>query len=151
MAKKATAADAEIILKLYDLRREPELRKARNWWLITFWPLTGDDYLKVSNALGTQENAWLRQVNGYWDMAAAMVLHGAVNVDLFVEGGVSGEMFFLFAKIQPILKELRGKMQSPGFFKNVETVVMATKAGRERLKMVSGRVNARLKAIAEGK
>ena len=151
MAKKASAADAEVILKLYDLRREPELRKARNWWLITFWPLTADDYLKISNALGTQENAWLRQVNGYWDMAAALVLHGAVNVDLFVEGGVSGEMFFFFAKVQPILKELRAKMQSPGFMRNVETVVMATKAGRERLKMVSGRVNARLKAIAEGK
>ena len=80
-----------------------------------------------------------------------MVLHGAVNVDLFVEGGVSGEMFFLFAKVQPILKELRDKMQSPGFFKNVESVVMATKAGRERLKLVSGRVNARRKALAEGK
>jgi hypothetical protein len=151
MSKKPTAADAQLILTLYDLRREAEMRKARNWWLVTFWPQTADEVVKIATALGTQENNWLRQVGGYWDMAAAMVLHGVINPDLFLEGGVSGEMIFIFAKVQPILKELRDKMKSPGLFSNVEKVIMGSKVGRERLKMTSARIEARLKAMAEGK
>jgi hypothetical protein len=149
MSKKPTAADAELILKLYDLRREAEMRKARDWWVVRFWPQTADDFVKVANAMGTQENNWLRQVGGYWDMAAAMVLRGAIHPELFLEGGVSGEMFFLYAKIQPILKDLREKMQSPGLFSNVEKVIMSSKTGRERLKTVSARVATRRKALAE--
>jgi len=149
MAKKPTPADAQLILELYDLRREAELRKARNWWVVDFWPNTADDFLKVAWAMGTQENAWFRQVSGYWDMASSFVVHGALHPDLFLEGGFSGEMFFIFAKIQPILKELREKMQSPGLFRNVETAIMGSKAGRERLKMTSTRIAARRKAMAE--
>jgi hypothetical protein len=146
---KPTAADAQLILQLYDLRREAEMRKARNWWLVNFWPQTADDFIKVATALGTQENNWLRQVAGYWDMAAALVLHGVIHSDLFLEGGVSGEMVFLYAKVQPILKDLREKMQSPGLFSNVEKVIMRSKIGRERLKMVEARVAARRKMMAE--
>lgn len=126
------------------------MRKARNWWLVTFWPQTADDFIKVANNLGSQENNWLRQVGGYWDMAAALVLHGTINSDLFVEGGVSGEMFFVFAKVQPILKELREKMKSPGLFSNVEKVATGSKAARERLKTITARVEGRRKAMAEG-
>jgi hypothetical protein len=151
MSKKPTADDAQLILKLYDLRREPEMRRARNWWVVTFWPQTADEVVKIATALGTQENNWLRQVGGYWDMAAAMVLHGVINPDLFLEGGVSGEMIFVYAKIQPILKDLREKMNSPTLFGNVEKVIMGSKAGRERLKMVTARIEARRKAMAEGK
>ena len=57
MAKKASAGDADIILKLYDLRREAELRKARRWWLNDFWPESADDVLAVMRAVGTQENS----------------------------------------------------------------------------------------------
>jgi hypothetical protein len=149
MSKEPTATDAELILKLYDLRREAEMRKARDWWVVKFWPQTADDFIKVANALGTQENNWLRQVGGYWDMAAALVLHGTIHPELFVEGGVSGEMFFLYAKMQPILKDVREKMQSPGLFSNVEKVIMQSEAGRERLKTVSARVAARRKAMAD--
>jgi hypothetical protein len=149
MLNKPTAADAELILKLYDLRREGEMRKARNWWLVNFWPQTADDFIKVATALGSQENNWLRQVAGYWDMAAALVLHGTIHPDLFLEGGVSGEMFFLYAKIEPILKDLREKMQSPGLFSNVEKVIMQSEAGRERLKMIEARVAARRKMMTE--
>jgi len=67
MAKKPTVADAQLILKLYDLRREAEMRKARHWWGAEFFPQTADDFLKVSWAMGTQENNWLRQVLGYFD------------------------------------------------------------------------------------
>ena len=149
MPMKPTAADAQLILQLYDLRREAEMRKARNWWLVNFWPQTADDFIKVATALGTQENNWLRQVAGYWDMAAALVLHGTVHPDLFLEGGVSGEMVFLYAKLQPILKDLREKMQSPGLFSNVEKVIMSSETGLERLKTIEARVAARRKMMAE--
>ena len=56
MGKSPTAADAQLILQLYDLRREAEMRKARNWWLVTFWPRTADEFIKVATALGSQEN-----------------------------------------------------------------------------------------------
>ena len=113
MSKKATASDAQLILQLYDLRREAEMRKARNWWIGDFWPQSADDFLKVAFAMGTQENNWLRQVSGYWSMAASFVLQGALNQELFLQPAVSGEMFIVFAKVQPFLKELREKAADP--------------------------------------
>ncbi|MBZ5721209.1 MAG: hypothetical protein LAO03_12590 [Acidobacteriia bacterium] len=149
MSNKPTTADAELILKLYDLRREAEIRKARNWWLTQFWPESVDEIVKIATALGTQENAWLRQVGGYWEMAASLALHGAVNQELFLEPSFSGEMFFLFAKVHPFLKELREKMQSPTLFRNVETLINGSERAKEFFKMTETRVAARRKAMAE--
>jgi len=140
MSKKATAADAQLILQLYDLRREAEMRKARNWWVTGFWPESADDILKISGALGSQENNWLRQVGGYWSMAAAFVLQGALNEELFIQPAVSGEMFFVFGKVHPFLKELREKMGDPHMFENIEKVITGSKWGRERLKFMLKRV-----------
>ena len=145
MPDTPTYADAELILKLYDLRREAEMRKARNWWL-GFWPNSADEILKVATALGTQENEWLRQVGGYWEMAASFVLHGTLNRALFLEGSFSGEMFVIFGKIEPFLKELREKMQNPNLFGNVEKVIMTSQGGAARLKQTQERMNALRKA-----
>ena len=140
MSKKATATDAQLIMQLYDLRREAEMRKARSWWLGEFWPQSADDFLKVVGAMGAQENNWLRQVAGYWSMAASFVLQGALNEDLFLQPAVSGEMYFVFAKVQPFLKELREKMGDPQMFGNIEQVITGSKFGRERLKFTLKRV-----------
>jgi hypothetical protein len=140
MSKKATATDAQLIMQLYDLRREGEMRKARAWWLTEFWPQSADDFIKVSGAMGSQENNWLRQVGGYWSMAAAFVLQGALNENLFIQPAVSGEMVFVFAKVQPFLKELREKMGDPNMFGNIEKVIMGSKFGRDRLKFTLKRV-----------
>jgi hypothetical protein len=142
MAKKASATDAQLILQLYDLRREPEMRKARHWWMADFWPKSADDFIKVAYAMGTQENNWLRQVGGYWNMAAALVLQGALNEELFLRPAVSGEMFFIYAKIHPFVKELREKLGDPEGFGDMEKVIMKTKWGRERLKFIEKRVAA---------
>jgi len=150
MPKKPALADADLILKLYDLRREAEIRKARNWWLVTFWPETADDFMKVALAVGTQENNWLRQVGGYWELAASLVVHGTLNEALFLEPAFSGEMFLLFAKIHPFLKDVREKMQNPGLLANVETVITKSKTGRERLQFVERRMAARRKQMQEG-
>jgi hypothetical protein len=140
MSKKPTATDAQLIMQLYDLRREAEMRKARSWWLAEFWPQNADDVLKVAWAMGTPENNWLRQVGGYWSMAAAFVLQGALSEELFIQPSVSGEMVFIFAKVQPFLKELREKMGDPQMFGNIEKVIMGSKFGRERLKLTLKRV-----------
>src|ERR1700741_3022083 len=104
---------ANLILKLYDARRESEIRKARQWWTGTFWPESADDVVKVMRAAGTPENAWLRQVLGYWSMASSFVNHGVLNEDLFFEPSFSSEMFFIYAKVEPFLMELREKLQNP--------------------------------------
>ena len=150
MPSTPTTADAELIMKLYDLRRESEIRKARNWWL-GFWPESTDDILKIGTALGTQENAWLRQVGGYWEMAASFVLHGTLNRDLFLEPSFSGEMFVFFGKVEPFLKELREKMQNPAIFGNVEKLIMTSTGGAERLKQTQERLAMMRKAAQTAK
>ena len=136
MPKKPTAADAQLIMQLYDLRREAEMRKARSWYA-GWWPASTDDVLQVLNAFGAPENAWFRQVNGYWDMAASFVLRGALNEELFFDNG--GEMWFTFAKLAPFIKEVRQKANIPQGFTRVEKVATRTKDGRDRLAMMAKR------------
>jgi hypothetical protein len=140
MAKQPSAQDAALILRLYELRREPELRKARHWWLAEFSPRTADDFLKVAGAFGTQENNWLRQVPSYWAIAASFVLQGVLSEELFLRPSCSGEMFVIFSKVHPFLPELRKKLEDPEVFLDIEKVIMSTKWGRERLKFISKRI-----------
>lgn len=140
MPKKATAADAEVLLKLYDLRREPEMRKARTWWMTTFNPQSADDFLKIAMEWGSQENNWLRQVMGYWSLAAALALRGAVDQDLFLEPSFSGEMFVIFAKVKPFIKELRQKAQNDHIFAHIEALINGSKKGRDFLKFMEGQM-----------
>ena len=101
----ATPADAEIILKLYQLRTEAVMRQARAWVTGEFWPKTAEELFAVLLNPADPHNAYLRQVLTYWEMAAAMVLHGAVSAELFVD--CNGEGFFLLAKFAPILEAVR--------------------------------------------
>ena len=151
MPKKPTVADAQLILQLYDLRREAEMRKARHWWAGEFFPQSADDILKVSWAMGTEENNWFRQVLGYWGMASSFVLQGVLNEELFLQPAFSGEMFLIFAKVQPFLKELREKLGDPQVLSNVELVATRTKFGRERLQLLAKRVEVMRQKRAERK
>lgn len=140
MPTKASASDAQLILKLYELRREPEMRKARNWWFNDFWPDNADDFLEVAWAMGTPENNWLRQVSGYWGMTASLVLQGALSEELFLRPSASGEMFVMFGKVHPFLKDLREKLGDPEVFLDVEKVITNTSWGRERLGFILKRI-----------
>jgi len=146
---KPTAADAELILKLYDLRREPELRKARHWWVVTFSPQTADDFMKVSGAFGTPENNWLRQVLGYWGIASSLVNHGALNREMFLEPSFCGEMVLIYGKMKPFLKEIREKMKNQQFLAGIESLIMSTKKSREFLKRMETNMAARRKSTLE--
>jgi hypothetical protein len=151
MSKKPTATDAQLLLHLYELRRESEMRKARNWWGGEFFPQSADDYLKVAWAMNAPENAWLRQVQSYWGMAASFVLQGVLNEELFLQPAISGEMFLIFAKVHPFLKDLRAKLNDPHAFANIEKVVTHTKWGRDRLQFMIKRVETMRQKRAESK
>lgn len=140
MPKKPSVTDAQLILQLYDLRREAEMRKARSWWAGEFFPENADDFLKVAWAMGTQQNAWLRQVGGYWGIVASFVNNGVLNEHLFLQPGFSGEMFLLYAKIHPFIKDLRQKLNDPNAFLEVEKALTRTKWGRDRLQFMMKRV-----------
>jgi len=137
-SRKATAADADLCMKLYDLRREAEMRKARDFVNFQFQPQDIDDILKITQALGTKENAWVRQVFSFWENAASLVLNGVVHPGLFFTW--NGEMVFVYAKFKPFLKEMREKMDNPGFMAGVEKVVSSSPEMRKRVDMIQKRM-----------
>ena len=138
----ATPADAEIILKLYQLRTEAVMRQARAWVTGEFWPATAADYFAVADNPADSHNPWLRQVLTYWEMAAAMVLHGAVSAELFVD--CNGEGFFLLAKYAPILEEIRKKY--PVFLIKTEELVNRFSAAAQRYDVVLKNIEVRRKS-----
>jgi len=109
--------DADLILKLYDLRRESVMRDARNW-LFTFNPKSIEDVMDV--LMGEHSGHW-RMVLTYWDMAAALVNNGAIDEQLFNE--TNGEQIFVYMKVEPVLEEIREMFDNPDFLKNLETLV----------------------------
>jgi hypothetical protein len=140
----ATPADAEIILKLYQLRTEPVMRQARAWITGEFWPETATDYYAVVNNPADPHSAWLRQVLTYWDMAAAMVLHGAVSAELFVDSNSEG--FFLLAKFAHILPEIREK--NPFFMLKTSELLDRFSIAAARYEAVLKSVEARRRSMA---
>jgi hypothetical protein len=107
------------------------MRKARDF-VSTFFPQSADDFLRLMQAWGSEENAYARQVISYWDMAASLVLRGALNEELFLDN--AGEMFFTFSKIQPFLSVIRERMGAPEFLRNIETLINHSETGRTKLK-----------------
>ncbi|HEX8289204.1 MAG TPA: hypothetical protein VF556_14485 [Pyrinomonadaceae bacterium] len=122
------AKSADLILKLYDLRRETKMREARNW-VFGFSPQSADDVLKAMISEETSAN--FRMVVTYWDMAASLVNHGAIDEEMFNDS--AGEAVLVFAKIEPYLEEVRAKMNSPKYLKNLEKLVMNQPNAKEML------------------
>jgi hypothetical protein len=123
------AKSAELIMKLYDLRREETMRKARNW-VFTFNPTSAEDIGKTM--MDPEVGPYLRMVMSYWDMAATFVVHGAIDAEMFNETG--GEHVGVFAKIEPFLADLRKEWEMPDAFANLEKVIMDRPDGAERVR-----------------
>ncbi len=136
----ASPADAEIILKLYELRTESLMRQARAWMTGEFWPKTAEEFYAVYDNPENPHNPWLRQVVTYWEMAAALVLHGAVSAELFVD--CNSEGFFLLAKFAPLLDAIREK--NPGFLMKTSELVNRFSAAAQRYEAIQKRVEAGL-------
>jgi hypothetical protein len=111
---------AQLNLKLFELRREPLLREARDWFLFEFHPQSFTEFAAV---VGGPRNAWFRMVVGYWDMACSLVTTGAIDGDAF--RAAHGEIFGAFSKVHPFLPELRASRGETTICRHMEVVVMA--------------------------
>ena len=90
---------------------------------------------------GSQENNWLRQVGSYWGIATTFVLNGLISEKLFFEPAFCGELYFMFAKVRPFLKEIREKAKNPDLFLLSEKAIYGSKLGRAHFEKVEARVN----------
>jgi hypothetical protein len=124
----ATATDAEVVLRLYELRREETMRKARTFVAMEFQPKTFAEFQVPGSSMGTPENAYWRQVLSYWEMAASMVLRGAVDPDLFVDG--NGEGIFLYAKFRQFHEQYQQVTGMP-FMRRTAELVQTVPAAKE--------------------
>ncbi len=124
----ATFEDATLILKLYELRREPVLRKARHWLIFEFNPATVEEFSAMARGSGTEENAYYRQVISYWEMAASLVLHGAVKADLFLDS--NGEGLYILAKFNQFREEIKARTGRP-FMRHTAQMVEKYPVARE--------------------
>lgn len=139
----ATAQDADLIIKLYDLRRDETMRQARNFMFMEFFPQSADDVKALfGNPDLAQQNAYFRQATSYWEMVAAMVIHGSIDKDLFFD--TNGEFFVVWAKIGDFVPELRAVF-GPHYMASLEKLVAMHPHGDQRVQMMK----ARFKAIAE--
>lgn len=125
--------DAELILKLYDLRREKTMREARSWFIL-FSPESAAD---IMDTLASDKSAYYRMVTSYWEMAASLVNHGAIDADMFNDA--NGEHIVVYAKLEPFLAELRQEM-GPKLFEHLERVVKAIPEYEARLTAIRERM-----------
>ena len=137
----ATSVDsANLILKLYELRREPVMREARNF-VFGFNPSSVEEYMAgVTGANG----AYIRMVTSYWEMAASFVAAGAVDADMFEAS--AGEHLIVFGKIESFLPQLREAMGNPNLFKNLEQVCISAPGGLERARATIARIRSMMAA-----
>ena len=109
--------DADLILKLYELRREKTMREARSWFF-QFNPKGREDFIDV---LTSDKSGLYRMVISYWDMACSFVNNGALDAQMFNDA--NGEHLFVYAKLEPFLPALREEMGNPNFLAHLEKVV----------------------------
>src|SRR5271170_8040283 len=134
---------AELILRLYELRREAVMREARSFVGGPFLPQSLEELIGIVSK-GGKETGFVLQVYGYWDMVCAFVLHGMLTEALVYD--TCQEMYFQYAKIQPYLKGFREKMNLPEWMENLETVVEGSKRGRKRVAAMRGNLEKILEA-----
>jgi hypothetical protein len=128
--------EAGLILKLYELRREDTMRKARDWYFREFNPQSIADF---NNAMLGEHSGYLRMVVSYWDMAAALVNNGAISLEFFNDS--NGEHIGVFSKCESLLGEIRSAY-APQFAANLEKLIDATPDGRKRAAAIRERMKA---------
>ena len=132
----AAFESADLLLRLYDLRREATMREARQWF-VTFNPDSADDMIA---AVRGEHSAHFRMVTSFWDMAASFVNNGAIEEKMFNDA--NGEHVFVMAKLVPFLAEYRERTGQAQFLKQLETLTHRMPNARERLASVRERLKA---------
>jgi hypothetical protein len=113
--------DVLAILKLYEIRGEAEMRKARAWFFSEFAPQSGKDIVRLMLS-SERQSAYYRMVASHWEVSASFVNNGGIDEKLFIEGNT--EHIVVFAKLQPFLNEVRETIGEPDYLSNLERLVM---------------------------
>lgn len=141
---EVTHEQVNLLLKLYDTRREPRLREAREWFSANFHPKNIEDVMRICPP-GSRENAYMRMVLSYWEMVASIESRGLIDEDFFFEN--TGEQWAVFEQVKPVLAAWRAMFSNPQFFSRLEEQCKRLEAWRE--KRTPGSVEATRKMIAQ--
>ena len=125
--------NADLLMRLYDLRREAKLREARDWVVRSFNPSSPED---VAAVFASEQGTKVRMVIGYWDMAASFVVHGAIDAPMF--HATCGELLAVFCKVEHMLAEVREKAGQPSLLGHVEQVAAEWPGAKERMAGMRG-------------
>jgi hypothetical protein len=126
---EVTHEQANLLLRLYDLRREPRMREAREWYFGHFKPTSVEDAMKICPP-NSAENTSMRMVTSYWDMAAGMVNRGLIDEEFFFEN--TGEQWLVWERLKPILPAMRAMFKNPNYHRQLEEHVKRLEAWREK-------------------
>ena len=137
--------DVALILKLYELRREKGIRRARKWYFTEFNPQSAAEIVKVF-ASGHDGSASYRMITSYWDMAASLVNNGGIDEKMFLDA--NGEHVAVFSKLEPFIEEVRQTLGLPDYLRQLENLVNKTPNSKERLERMRG-VMARWAKVAQ--
>lgn len=128
---------ATLIIRLYELRREPTMREARTWYARSFNPTSVDELMQ---AVTGPTSAQFRMVTSYWDMACSFVLNGAIDDKMFNDA--NGEQHVVFCKIEPFIADYRSRMGNPAYLSSLEQQVMSFPGAKERMAALRERFRA---------
>lgn len=127
--------DVALILKLYELRREEGIRRARKWFFTEFNPKSADDVVSILGS-GHDGSAYLRMITSYWEMAASFVNNGGIDEKMFLDA--NGEHIGVFSKVEPFIDEVRQTIGLPDYLRQLETLVNKAPNAKERLERMRG-------------
>ncbi len=114
---EVTHEQVNLMLRLYEMRREAVMREARAWYLKDFHPKSAEDVMKIAPP-GSKENAYLRQVASYWEMVANIVSRRLIDEEFFFEN--SGEQWIVWEALRPIANEWRALFKNPHAWEKLE-------------------------------
>jgi hypothetical protein len=129
--------DANLVLRLYELRREEKLRAAREWYRTKCVPLSVEDIKAIYNTPG-EENTSFRMATTYWDMACSFVACGVLHPELFIQSG--GESLMIWSRVEEFVPRIRQEMGMPWFLGNIEKTIAMTPSAQERLALFRARL-----------
>ncbi|HEV2065098.1 MAG TPA: hypothetical protein VGS00_11180 [Thermoanaerobaculia bacterium] len=143
-----TIDDANLVLRLYDLRREEKLRAAREWYRTKFCPLSVEDIKTLYQTPG-EENTSFRMATTYWDMACSFVASGVLHPELFMQSG--SESLMVWSRVEEFVPHIRKEMGVPWFLASIEKVIAMTPSSQERLALFRSRLAAMREKIQKAR
>jgi hypothetical protein len=129
MATHPTYEQAELQLKIFDLRRESRLRQARDWFANNYYANSFDEAMRIA-PMGSEAGTSYMMVVSYWDQACAYLNYGLLHEDLFFE--TNGEFFFIWERVKPSIQEGRQRFSNPLYLANLEKAANRFETWMER-------------------